>query len=101
LSSSRLAQCFIHHYIKNQQAQAYWLDKQELLEGKFGMRIFGEIFSGVLLVDFGVMKPSSSRHEDFVCNILVKASNNIIIIIIITIITIIVIVLGDSCIFNC
>jgi hypothetical protein len=68
LSATRLAQCLIHQYIKVQQSQSYWLDKNELSNGQFGKRIFGQVQTGVLLVvDYGVMKPSSSRHEDFVC----------------------------------
>lgn len=38
--------------------------------GIFGKRIFGEIHKGSLLVvDYGVIKPSSSRHEDFVIHV--------------------------------
>jgi hypothetical protein len=42
------------------------LDKKELADGHFGMRIFGESYKGaILVIDFGVIKPSGTRTEDF------------------------------------
>jgi len=67
LSSSRLAICLVHDYVREIQEEAYFFDKYQVQEGVFGKRIYGEVFSGSLLVtDYAVMKPSSSRHEDLI-----------------------------------
>jgi len=52
------------------------LDKEELKNGTFGFRIFGKTYVGcILVVDFGVLKPSVSRHEDFIIHVYTRDSS--------------------------
>lgn len=45
------------------------------LLGKFGERIFGEAYQGALLViDYGVLKPSSTREEDLVIHVYTESA---------------------------
>lgn len=67
LSPQRLAECFIHQHIKERQEAAFFKDREELQDGRLGMRIFEKSFEGgIIVVDYSVMKPSSSRHEDLI-----------------------------------
>jgi len=69
ISSARFAECLLHDQIRVFQRDAYLQDKQELLEGKFGNRIFGKTYTGcMLLIDFTQLSPSSSRHKDFIAH---------------------------------
>lgn len=70
ITPERLAKCFLHDHFRRYQITSYLLDKKQLNEGIFGFRIFGESYFGALLViDYGVIKPSCSRHEDLVIHV--------------------------------
>jgi hypothetical protein len=69
ISSERMTAALVHKQVLNYQKEARRLDMLELKEGKFGCRYFGKSFYGVLVsVDFCQLKPSSSRHTDFLCH---------------------------------
>ena len=99
ITPERLAKCFLHAHFRLQQGTAYLLDKKQLGEGYFsfslifdwfiflifvinlvgifGERIFGESYHGAMLVvDYGVIKPSGTREEDFVIHVYTESESS-------------------------
>jgi hypothetical protein len=67
ITAERLSKCLLHVQILELQKRAYFLDKEELANGTFGKRIFGQNYTGcMLLIDFTQLDPSTSRHRDFI-----------------------------------